>query len=94
MLRLKFAQAKFKISKTSSKILRNLFLAQQKSGKYCFSSDDGKYFNHSKNPNSYSTYYEDEVVTKAIRDIQKGEDITDDYSSFEKDFNEHWPKDK
>jgi len=62
----------------------------KKGDKYCFSSDNGKYFNHSKNPNSLSAYYEDEeeVVTKAIRDIQKGEEITDDYSTFEKGFKE------
>lgn len=64
----------------------------KKSGKYCFSSDNGKYFNHSKNPNSSSAYYvdEEEVVTKAIRDIQKGEEITDDYSTFEKGFKKSW----
>jgi len=64
----------------------------KKSGLYCFSSDNGKYFNHSKNPNSLSAYYknEEEVVTKAIRDIQKGEEITDDYSTFEKGFKEDW----
>lgn len=64
----------------------------KKSEKYCFSSDNGKYFNHSKNPNSLSAYYdnEEEVVTKAIKDIQKGEEITDDYSTFEKNFNEDW----
>jgi SET domain-containing protein len=60
----------------------------KKSGLYCFASDNGKYFNHSKTPNVLSAYYEneEEVVTKAIKDIQKGEEITDDYSSFEKDF--------
>ncbi|WP_321469598.1 SET domain-containing protein [Halarcobacter sp.] len=49
------------------------------------------YFNHSKNPNSLSAYYEDEeeVITKAIRDIQIGEEITDDYSTFEEGFNEN-----
>ena len=64
----------------------------KKSHKYCFSSDNGKYFNHSKNPNSLSAYYknEEEVVTKAIQDIQKGEEITDNYSTFEKDFKENW----
>jgi len=64
----------------------------KKTGLYCFSSDNGKYFNHSKNPNSLSAYYEDEeeVVTKAIRDIQKGEEITDDYSTFEKGFKDDW----
>lgn len=57
----------------------------KKSGLYCFSSDNGKYFNHSPKPNTLSAYYEDEeeVVTKAIRDIQKWEEITDDYNSFE-----------
>lgn len=40
-------------------------------------------------PNALSAYYEDEeVVTKAIKDMKKGEEITDDYSTFEKDFKE------
>ena len=60
----------------------------KKSNKWCFSSDNGKYFNHSENPNSLSAYYDDEeeVLTKAIRDIEIGEEITDDYSSFEEGF--------
>ena len=63
----------------------------RKSGQYCFSSDNGKYVNHSKEPNSLSAYYEeeDEVVTKAIQDIQDGEEITDDYSTFDKSFKEN-----
>ncbi len=57
----------------------------KKTGLYCFSSDNGKYFNHSENPNVLSSYEngEDEVITRAIRDIQIGEEILDDYSSFE-----------
>ena len=56
-----------------------------KSGLYCFSSDNGKYFNHAENPNALSEYRngEEEVLTTAILDIQIGEEITDDYSSFE-----------
>ena len=56
-----------------------------KSKLYCFSSDNGKYFNHSDTPNCLSEYRDDEeeVVTVALRDIQIGEEITDDYSSFE-----------
>ncbi len=52
---------------------------------YCFSSDNGKYFNHSENPNVLSAYLEgeEEVLTKAIKDIQVGEEILDNYSSFE-----------
>jgi len=64
--------------------LESYMWLSKKSGKYCFSSDNGKYFNHSKNPNSLSEYYDDEeeVLTKAIRDIEIGEEITDDYASF------------
>ena len=63
----------------------------KKSWKYCFSSDNGKYFNHSSvNNNVLSAYYdtEEEVVTKAIKDIQMGEEITDNYWSFEQWFDE------
>lgn len=57
----------------------------KKSKLYCFSADNGRYFNHSSDPNCLSEYYddEDEVVTKATRDIKIGEEMTDDYSSFE-----------
>lgn len=57
----------------------------KKSKLYCFSSDNGKYFNHSDNPNCLSEYKdgEDEVITTSIKDIQIGEEITDNYSSFE-----------
>ena len=56
-----------------------------KSSLYCFSSDNGKYFNHADNPNALSEYREneEEVVTIAVSDIQCGEEITDNYSSFE-----------
>jgi SET domain-containing protein len=59
----------------------------KKSDKYCFASDNAKYFNHSNSPNSRSTYYQDEeeVITTAIKDIEIGEEITDDYGSFEKE---------
>jgi SET domain-containing protein len=51
---------------------------------YCFASDDARYFNHSDDPNSLSAYYEgeDECVTKAIRDIKPGEEITDNYQVY------------
>lgn len=63
----------------------------KKSGMYCFSSDHGKFFNHSAtNNNILSAYYdnEEEVVTKAIRDIQIGEELLDNYGSFEQGFSE------
>lgn len=53
-------------------------------GLYCLSSDNGKYFNHSENPNVRSEYDgEEEVRTYAIRDIESGEEILDNYSTFE-----------
>lgn len=57
----------------------------KKSKLYIFSVDDGKYFNHSDNPNCLSEYRdnEEEVVTIAIQDIQIGEEILDNYNSFE-----------
>lgn len=55
---------------------------------YCFSSDDGKYFNHSENPNVLSEYRdnEEEVITVAVRDIHIGEELLDNYSSFELEY--------
>jgi len=55
----------------------------KKSKQYCFSSDNGKYFNHSSESNCVSEYRHDEkeVVTIARRDINVGEELTDDYNS-------------
>ncbi|MDQ5927697.1 MAG: uncharacterized protein QG633_135 [Patescibacteria group bacterium] len=57
----------------------------KKSKLYCFSADNGKYFNHSLSPNVLSEYRDDEeeVITIAVRDIEKGEEILDNYDSFE-----------
>jgi SET domain-containing protein len=58
----------------------------EKSKLYCIALDNGKYFNHSLHPNTLSEYRdnEEEVITIALKDIQPGEEITDNYSSFEK----------
>lgn len=62
----------------------------KKSKFYIFSADNGKYFNHSDNPNALSEYRDDEeeVVTVALRDIQIGEEILDNYNSFEEEKSE------
>lgn len=56
-----------------------------KSGLYCLASDNGKYCNHSEEPNVLSEYRdnEDEVISIASKDIQQGEEMLDNYSSFE-----------
>lgn len=73
-----------KLPKKAREYLDEYIWVSKKSKKYCFSVDNGKHFNHSENPNVLSAYYpnEEEVVTRAIRDIKKGEEITDDYNSF------------
>ena len=50
--------------------------------------DNAKYFNHSNTPSALSSHEdgEEEVVTRALRDISPGEEITDDYHSFDPDF--------
>jgi hypothetical protein len=60
----------------------------KKSGLYCFASDNDKYCNHSITPNALSEYKdgEAEVVTTAIRDIHKGEEITENYGAFEDEY--------
>lgn len=57
----------------------------KKSKMYILPIDNGRFFNHSNTPNCNSIYSEDEeeVVTYAIKDIQIGEEITDDYRTFE-----------
>lgn len=57
----------------------------KKSKLYCLASDNGRYFNHSENPNCRSRHQEgeEEIITLALRDIAAGEELTDDYNSFE-----------
>jgi hypothetical protein len=47
-----------------------------KNGDQVLCWDNGKYVNHSFNPNCFSTPYDFEI---AIRDIYPGEELTDDY---------------
>ncbi len=90
---LKFTKKEIKkFPKKIQGYLRPYMWLSKKSGKYCFASDDGKYFNHSKTPNALSTYYgnEEEVVTNAIRNIRKGEELTENYSTYVENFKEDW----
>lgn len=73
-----------KISKLKKKYFEKYAYWCEKHNKYIFPIDDAKYFNHSKNPNSLSEYKkgEKEVLTFAIKDIKKGEEITDSYDAY------------
>lgn len=52
-------------------------------------SDNGRYFNHSNNPNTIDLIDERGSVTIAKKDIHPGEEIISDYSSFDADFNKY-----
>ena len=57
----------------------------KKSGLYCLSSDNDRYCNHDDQPNLFCEQRdeEDETIAIALRDIQQGEELTNDYASFE-----------
>lgn len=56
-----------------------------KTGIYCLSTDNAKHFNHSKECNTRLEYIknEPEGVVYATRDIEIGEELTEDYDDFE-----------
>lgn len=49
-------------------------------GHYRIGIDNDKFINHSSDPNS--GFFPDAYVWIALRDIKKGEEITEDYTSF------------
>ena len=59
---------------------RFLDLTFGKGDKLCLITDDGKYVNHSDNPNCKTDLISGNCY--AIRDIKKDEEILEDYSSF------------
>jgi SET domain-containing protein len=63
----------------------SLFYAyiSRQTGRYINCGDDGKYVNHSYNPNIASRPGKEEEVCYALHDIEKGEEITQDYNDFE-----------
>lgn len=54
----------------------NRFCYRNNEGKFILCWDNGRYVNHSFRANCLSTAYDSEI---AIRDIQPGEELTDDY---------------
>lgn len=69
-------------SRLRNKLYRNIiekYSYIDQNGNYILSWDLAKYVNHSCNPNSLTTGYDFEI---AIRDIESGEQLTDDYGLF------------
>ena len=57
-------------------------------GKYVICGDDARFMNHSTTPNLRDRYPPGELygLDTAVIDIQPGEELTSDYSAFDKEF--------
>jgi uncharacterized protein len=55
-------------------------------GRYVLCGDDARFFNHSEQPNCHDLPDEQGGTTVAARDIEAGEELTSDYSSFDANF--------
>jgi len=76
-----------KLSEPSKEQFQNYAYLNQQTGKYVLCFDDSRFMNHSSDPNTKSSPSDnDEDV--AVRDIQKGEEITTDYREFDTDSKE------
>ena len=80
------------VSYTEEEFQKTTGLDKEFLTKYCFKYldkyylcvDNARFFNHSDNPNCYSFGFNENSLgcTKAKKDIQIGEELTDDYSGF------------
>lgn len=66
--------------------LKKYLYRSKSSNLHILCGDDGRFINHSFEPNTLDTSEDDEGFTIAARDIQPGEEITSDYNGFDKDF--------
>ncbi|HWC57739.1 MAG TPA: SET domain-containing protein [Candidatus Paceibacterota bacterium] len=67
------------LSSTSKKQFFNYAFLDKKYRKYMLCGDDARFFNHFETPNCDDAA---EDITIALRDIQKGEELTVNYLSF------------
>lgn len=71
-----FARDKLNIFKPIIRDYLNTYSFTNKNGEMVLCWDNGKFVNHSFTPSCFSTAYDFEI---AIRDINPGEELTDDY---------------
>lgn len=64
----------------------------QEPGQVVYELDNGKFTNHSKDPNTGIDFYHDMTMQHnfALRDIRKGEEITEDYEKNGSNFYPQW----
>lgn len=72
----RISAARYKKMDALYKRLWNRYAYRDENGNYVLDWDIGRYVNHSFNPNCVSTAYDFDL---AVRDIQAGEEITEDY---------------
>ena len=75
------------LSESARKQFYNYAYLDKERDKYLLCGDDARFWNHSNNPNCDETT--DNDSTFAARDIQKGEELTINYSDFYGNMNEH-----
>ena len=51
--------------------------------KYIYAIDDDRFINHSSTPNMEETIIDGQLYQVALRDIDAGEELTNDYATFE-----------
>ena len=75
-----------KLSPQLQERFHNYAFFDRKYNKYMFCGDDGRFFNHSENPNCDDGNSD---VTIALCDINPGEELTVDYRSFYGNIEDH-----
>jgi len=75
-----------KLSESAQKQFYNYAFLDNTCGKYMLCGDDARFFNHSENPNCDDS---EPNITIALRDLEKGEELTVDYKTFYGDFENH-----
>ncbi len=68
------------------KQFHNYAFLDKRHQKYMLCGDDGRFFNHSGNPNCDDESFN---ITTALRDIPKGEELTVNYFEFYGDLEKH-----
>lgn len=80
---LQISKSKFsELSESAQQQVLNYCYFNPKTNYYVVCSDDARFFNHSDDPNCTSGP-DDDHIDVAIRDIQKGEELTQNYKIFD-----------
>ena len=83
-LDIKISKARFKkLPILAKKTIIFYGYSNNKMGKYFLDFDNGRFVNHSYNPNMIDADYSDDTPLFAARNIKKNEELTCDYSKYD-----------